>query len=74
MVFDSHVHFFGREFFAFQTTLISREDPETILGRIRAGGVEVPGPDPKVHVARWISELDRNQIDRAVIFASSPTE
>ena len=74
MVFDAHIHFFGREFFAFQTTLIAREDPETILGRIRAGGVEVPGPDPKAHLARWIGELDRNQIDRAVLFASSPTE
>ncbi len=74
MVFDAHVHFFGREFFAFQTTLIAREDPETILGRIRAGGVEVPGPDPKVHLARWMGELDRNHIDRAVVFASVPTE
>lgn len=74
MVFDAHIHFFGREFYTFQTTLIAREDPETILGRVRAGGVEIPGPDAKAHAARWITELDRNQIDRAVLFASSPTE
>lgn len=74
MVFDAHVHFFGREFYAFQTTLIAREDPETILGRVRAGGIEVPGPDAKAHAARWIAELDRNRIDRAVLFASAPTE
>jgi len=74
MTFDAHVHFFGREFYAFQTTLISREDPETVLGRIRAGGVEIPGPDAKAHASRWIAELDRNLVDRAVIFASSPTE
>jgi predicted TIM-barrel fold metal-dependent hydrolase len=74
MIFDSHVHFFGREFYTFQTTLVAREDPETILGRIRAGGIEVPGPDATAHATRWISELDRNRIDRAVLFASSPTE
>lgn len=74
MIFDAHVHFFGREFYTFQTTLVSREDPETILGRIRAGGLEIPGRDPKIHGARWIAELDRNHIDRAVMFASTPTE
>jgi predicted TIM-barrel fold metal-dependent hydrolase len=74
MIFDAHVHFFGREFYTFQTTLISREDPETILGRIRAGGVEIPGPDAQAHGARWIAELDRHRVDRAVLFASSPTE
>lgn len=74
MIFDAHVHFFGREFYTFQTTLVAREDPETILGRIRAGGIEVPGPDAKAHATRWIAELDRNRIDRAVLFASSPTE
>ena len=74
MIFDAHIHFFGREFYAFQTTLISREDPETILGRIRAGGVEIPGPDGQAHGTRWIAELDRNGVDRAVLFASCPTE
>jgi hypothetical protein len=74
MIFDAHVHFFGREFYDFQTTLVSREDPETVLGRIRAGGVEVPGPDARAHAARWMAELDRHGIERAVIFASCPTE
>jgi uncharacterized protein len=74
MIFDAHVHFFGREFYTFQTTLVSREDPETVLGRIRAGGLEIPGPDGAVHGARWLAELERNQVDRAVLFASSPTE
>lgn len=74
MVFDAHVHFFGREFYAFQATFVPREDPETVLGRVRAGGLEIPGPDPKAHAARWIAEMDRNGIDRAVMFASVPTE
>ena len=74
MIFDAHVHFFGREFYAFQTTLVGREDPEVVLGRIRAGGIEVPGADANAHAARWIAELDRNRVDRAVIFASSPNE
>jgi predicted TIM-barrel fold metal-dependent hydrolase len=74
MIFDAHVHFFGYEFYTFQTTLVSGEDPETILGRIRAGGLEVPGPDAEAHGARWVTELDRHGVDRAVLFASSPTE
>jgi predicted TIM-barrel fold metal-dependent hydrolase len=74
MVFDAHIHFFGREFYAYQATLVPREDSETVLGRVRAGGLEIPGPDPKAHAARWISELDKNDVDRAVLFASTPTE
>ena len=74
MIFDAHVHFFGREFYAFQTTLVDRGDPEVIFGRIRAGGIEIPNADAKAHASRWIAELDRNRVDRAVIFASSPNE
>jgi predicted TIM-barrel fold metal-dependent hydrolase len=74
MIFDAHVHFFGREFYTFQTTLVAREDPDTILGRIRAGGVEVPGPDAKAHASRWLAELDRHRIDRVALFSSTPTE
>lgn len=74
MIFDAHMHFFGREFYAFQTTLVAREDAEVIFGRIRAGGFEIPGADAKAHAARWIAEMDRNRVDRAVIFASSPNE
>ena len=74
MIFDAHVHFFGREFYAFQTTLVDREDAEVIFGRIRAGGIEIPGTDANAHASRWIAEMDRNRVDRAVIFASSPNE
>jgi predicted TIM-barrel fold metal-dependent hydrolase len=73
-VFDAHVHFFGREFYGYQTTLVDGVEPEATLDRIRAGGLEVPGPDAARHAARWTGELDRHRIDRAVLFASVPPE
>ena len=73
-VFDAHTHFFGREFYEYQATLVDGADPETTLDRIRAGGIEVPEPDATAHAARWIREMDRHRISRAALFASIPEE
>ena len=73
-VFDSHTHFFGREFFEFQATLVNGADPAATLDRIRVGGTEVPEADASAHAARWIREMDRHRIARAVLFASVPAE
>jgi len=73
-VFDAHLHFFGREFYDSQATLVDREDREAVLERIRAGGMEVPGPDAAAHAARWLRELDRHRVARAALFASVPEE
>ncbi len=74
MIFDAHTHFFGREFYEFQTALVPDGDPVALLDRIRAGGIEVPNGDPQAHAARWIAEMDRYKIDRVAMFASVPTE
>lgn len=74
MIFDAHTHFFGREFYEFQTTLVDGAEPEATLDRIRAGGMEVPAPDAAAHAARWIRELDRHRVQRTVLFASVPPE
>jgi hypothetical protein len=73
-IFDAHTHFFSREFYEFQTTLIPGADSGAVLERIRAGGIEIPAPDARAHLARWIAELDRNGVARAVTFASVPAE
>jgi predicted TIM-barrel fold metal-dependent hydrolase len=73
-VFDAHTHFFGREFFDFQTTLVSGVDAAAALDRIRAGGIDVPERDAAAHAARWTEELDRHSIKRASLFASVPQE
>lgn len=73
-IFDAHTHFFGREFYEFQATLVDGADSAETLERFRAGGVEVPGPDAGAHAARWLRELDRHRIARAILFASVPAE
>jgi predicted TIM-barrel fold metal-dependent hydrolase len=74
MIFDAHTHFFSREFYEFQTTLVPGGNRTALLERIRAGGIEVPGPDARAHLARWIAELDRHGVARALTFASVPAE
>ena len=73
-IFDAHTHFFSREFYEFQTTLVPGADRATLLDRIHAGGINVPGLGASAHTARWIAELDRSGVARAVTFASVPAE
>lgn len=73
-IFDAHTHFFSREFYEFQTTLVPGADKATLLDRIHAGGINVPGRNVAGHTARWIAELDKNGVARAVTFASVPAE
>jgi hypothetical protein len=72
-IFDAHTHFFSREFYEYQTTLVAATEPR-LLQRIQAGGFEVPGRTARAHLARWLGELDRNGVARVVTFASVPTE
>lgn len=73
-VFDSHLHFFGREFYEFQAGLAQGMSRESALERIREQGFDVPEPDPASHASRWLREMDRHRVDRAVLFASVPDE
>ena len=73
-IFDAHTHFFSREFYEFQATLVPGADGAALLDRIHAGGINVPGRNASGHAARWIAELDRSGVARAVTFASVPAE
>jgi predicted TIM-barrel fold metal-dependent hydrolase len=70
-VIDAHVHFFSHQFF--QSFLRRRgpqlpeRDPQNLLQR---RGWEVPPPAPIELVRRWVEELDRHGVERAVLVSS----
>lgn len=77
-IVDAHTHFFSREFFqllARQAAQATGGNPEALLAEsTRKAGIELPAQDPSEHALRWLSELDRHGIERAVAFASLPGE
>lgn len=70
-VIDAHIHFFSHQFF--QSFLRSRgrqfpeQDPQSLLQRL---GWEVPPPDPATLARRWVEDLDRHGVERAVLLGS----
>jgi hypothetical protein len=78
MVSDAHVHFFSRAFFellAAEAAAAHGGAPEDLLADlVRKAGLELPAPEPAVHARRWLAELDRHGVTRAVVFASHPRE
>ncbi|MCK6444909.1 MAG: amidohydrolase [Planctomycetes bacterium] len=75
-ILDFHVHFFSRPYFealAAQSPL-----PGTVaekLARVaEKAGLEIPGPDLAAHRARWLAELDKNDVERMACFSSAPEE
>ena len=70
-VLDAHIHFFSHQFF--QAFLRSRkrqfpdQDPCHLLQRL---GWAMPPPDPVELGRRWIEELDRHSVERAVLLGS----
>ncbi len=71
---DAHTHFFSRTFF----DLLVAEAPgdsAAVLARMEeSAGIEIPSSDAAEHTRRWVEELDRHGVDRAVTFASVPGE
>jgi predicted TIM-barrel fold metal-dependent hydrolase len=75
-IFDSHLHFFSHDFFA---ALVRQKDTHADVDQVLAelaGRTKISLPDREVekHVQRWLAELDRHNVQRAVIFASLPEE
>jgi predicted TIM-barrel fold metal-dependent hydrolase len=69
MLFDAHVHFFSRAFYRFYAEA-AKVPMEVVAEKT---GAEVPADDdPGKLAARWLAELDRHQVDRAVLIASVP--
>jgi len=75
-IFDCHLHFFSREFFA---ALARQKDPAANVDQVLADlagrqKIEIPPNDVLAHLKRWLAELDRYDVERAVMFASLPEE
>jgi uncharacterized protein len=75
-ILDFHVHFFSRAFFealAAQSPL-----PGTVAERLAAvaakAKIEIPSADLAAHTARWLEELDKNDVERMACFSSLPDE
>jgi predicted TIM-barrel fold metal-dependent hydrolase len=75
-VIDFHAHFFSRTFFdtlAAQSPLPG--DPATKLAAVaKKTGIEIPGADVAEHTARWLAQMEENQVAHLCSFASVPEE
>ncbi len=75
-VFDAHVHFFSARFFQKLIDPIrdryAPEDPYVAMGQQL--GIELPEGDPERLAGRWVTELDKHGVDRALLLASAPGE
>jgi predicted TIM-barrel fold metal-dependent hydrolase len=76
LLFDAHIHFFGRSFFrALAAASPLGGDHDALVARVASGAqIDLPDADPLAHARRWLAELDHNDVQRAVIFASLPEE
>ncbi len=66
---DAHVHFFSRAFYDSLARQKKTSDTEALSSLL---GWELPSPDPALLAARWLSELDRYAVGRALLIASFP--
>ena len=78
LICDAHTHFFSKTFFELllaEASEASKEPIDALQGRVRQRAeIEIPDESPKGHAERWMRELSRNGVERAVTFASLPGE
>ena len=76
MITDFHVHVFSRPFFEAlaQQSPLPGTDDEKLEQVAERAGIELPHRDTEAHLARWLSALDDNGIQRIAAFASAPEE
>lgn len=75
-IFDAHLHFFSRGVFAFYAGQAPelQSAPDPAAAAVARLGIEPPPPEPEALAARWVAELDRHGVARAVLFGSAPGE
>ena len=75
-VLDAHIHFFSHRFFsalAQQKSELTPDCPAPSPESLTASlGWEVPPVNPETLAGRWVKELDRCGVSRAVLIASIP--
>jgi len=65
---DAHIHFFSRQFF----DLLEAQKGSPVDDAARVAGIELPPANPEEVAQRWVEELDRHGVERAVLMASLP--
>ena len=73
---DFHTHWFSRTYFetlAAQSPLAGTVD-EKLTALAASTGLHLPSSDHEQHRARWMSELDRHEVEHIVAFGSVPEE
>lgn len=68
-VADAHLHFFSHGFFRLLAGQAGLSDAATACAR---AGVEAPPEEAEDFAARWVAELDRHSVSRAVLLMSLP--
>jgi hypothetical protein len=74
---DAHAHLFSHEFFRTLLAEDRRQPPPSdaeISDRVAALGLEPPPIDPGEFARRWVDELDRHGVAKAVLIASVPRD
>jgi len=73
---DAHTHFFSRPFFDALAQASPRDGDRAALIEEVAGkaGLQLPDPDVTTHRDRWLAEMDADDVERMVTFASLPPE
>jgi hypothetical protein len=75
-IFDCHLHFFSRDFFA---AMVRPKNPaaevDAVLHELsERKKIEIPPNNVQAHLQRWLAELDRYGVEHAIMFASLPEE
>lgn len=70
-VSDAHVHFFSHRFFSMLAQQ-KGDRPAEELGPLL--NWDIPSPEPEHLAERWVGELDRYSVERAVLIASVPRD
>ena len=65
---DAHIHFFSHGFFA----SLAAQKQISLDAVASALGWQLPAADPVALAGRWVEELDRHGVERAVLIASAP--
>ena len=76
MIEDAHLHFFSKGVFGFYARQVEsfKEELDPAAAAAAWLGVEPPSAEPEVLAGRWVAELDRHGVTRALLFGSAPGE
>ena len=73
-LYDAHLHFFSHDFFAALARLKSANVEHTLAELVARTKLELPALEVRAHLDKWLAELDRHKVTRAIVFASVPEE